>query len=90
MRRSSDDRPHTLADLPTGADDVADMSWAVAVCDDYDDANPHVVVTVEPLGRPGEGLAAHLSPDHTRRLLRALTDALREIGEPSTLTPQEQ
>ena len=90
MRRSIDDRPLTLADLPTGADDVAELSWAVAVCDDYDDANPHVVVTVEPLGRPGEGLVAHLSPDHTRRLLRALTDALREIGEPSTLTPQEQ
>ena len=90
MRRSIDDRPLTLADLPTGADDVAELSWVVAVCDDYDDANPHVVVTVEPLGRPGEGLAAHLSPDHTRRLLRALTDALREIGEPSTLTPQEQ
>lgn len=90
MRRSIDDRPLTLADLPTGADDFAELSWAVAVCDDYDDANPHVVVTVEPLGRPGEGLAAHLSPDHTRRLLRALTDALREIGEPSTLTPQEQ
>ena len=87
MRRSIDDRPLSLADLPSGADDVAELSWAVAVCDDYDDATPHVVLTLEPLGRPGEGLAAHLSPDHARRLVPALSDALREIGEPLTLTP---
>ena len=52
----------------------------MAVCDDYDDANPRVVLTVEPIGRAGEGLAAHLSPDHARRLVRAISDALREIG----------
>lgn len=87
MRRSIDDQPLTLAELPTGLDDVAEVSWAVAVCDDYDDANPRVVLTVEPIGRAGEGLAAHLSPDHARRLVRALTDALREIGEPVSKTP---
>ena len=81
MRRSIDDQPLTLAELPTGLDDVAEVSWAVAVCDDYDDANPRVVLTVEPIGHAGEGLAAHLSPDHARRLVRALTDALREIVE---------
>lgn len=87
MRRSIDDQPLTLAELPTGLDDVAEVSWAVAICDDYDDANPRVVLTVEPIGRVGEGLAAHLSPDHARRLVRALTDALREIGEPVSTTP---
>jgi len=87
VRRSIDDMPLTAGDLPTGADDAMEVSWAVAVCDDYDDATPHVVLTLEPLGRPGEGLAAHLSPDHARRLVRALSDALREIGEPLTLTP---
>jgi len=87
MRRSIDDQPITADDLPPGADDATPVSWAVAICDDYDDATPRVVLTLEPLGRPGEGLAAHLSPDHARRLVRALSDALREIGEPLTLTP---
>jgi len=90
MRRSIDDQPLTHAELPKGSDDVAEVSWAVAICDDYDDARPHVVLTVEQLGHAGEGLAAHLSPSHARRLVRALTDALREIGEPianPTTTP---
>ena len=87
MRRSIDDQPLTLAELPSGSDDVAEVSWAVAICDDYEEPNPHVVLTVEQLGHAGEGLAAHLSPDHARRLIRALTDALREIGEPVSTTP---
>ena len=87
MRRSIDDQPLTHAELPKGSDDVAEVSWAVAICDDYDDASPHVVVTMEALGHAGEGLAAHLSPDHARRLVRAISDALREIGEPVTTTP---
>ena len=87
MRRSIDDQPLTHTELPKGSDDVAEVSWAVAICDDYDDASPHVVVTMEALGHAGEGLAAHLSPDHARRLVRAISDALREIGEPVTTTP---
>lgn len=87
MRRSIDDQPLTHAELPKGSDDVAEVSWAVAICDDYDDASPHVVVTMEALGHAGEGLAAHLSPDHARRLVRAISGALREIGEPVTTTP---
>ncbi len=82
MRRSIDDQPLGAADLPSGADDVTPLSWAVAVCDDYDDAEPRVVLTVEALGHAGEGLVAHLAPAHARRLRRALHDALREIGEP--------
>ena len=81
MRRSIDDFPLDTIDLPAGADDATPVSWAVAVCDDYDDTEPRVVLTVEALGRPGTGLAVHLSPDHARRLRGALHDALREIGE---------
>lgn len=77
MRRSIDDSP--LAEVP-GTDD-APVSWAVAICDDYDDAEPRIVLTLEDIGRPGTGLVAHLDPMNTRRLRAALHDALREIGE---------
>ena len=81
MRRSIDDHPLTEADLPPGADDATRLSWAVAISDDYDDTEPRVVLTVEEVGRAGEGLVAHLRPAHARRLRTALRDALREIGE---------
>lgn len=81
MRRSIDDQPLGTDELPPGADDATEVSWAVAISDDYDDAEPRVVLTVEPLGAPGTGLVAHLGADHTRRLRRALRDALREVGE---------
>jgi hypothetical protein len=83
VRRSIDDMPLTAADLPEGADDAMELSWAVAVCDDYDDATPRVVLTIEEIGNPGAGLVAHLGPDHARRLRGAIHDALREIGEPA-------
>jgi len=81
MRRSIDDYPFEEADLPEGADDAMRLSWAVAISDDYDDAEPRVVLTVEEVGSPGEGLVAHLSADMARRLRHALRDALREVGE---------
>jgi hypothetical protein len=81
MRRSIDDQPFSEADLPAGADDAMRLSWVVAISDDYDDAEPRVVLTMEEVGAPGEGLVAHLGPHHARRLRRALHDALREIGE---------
>lgn len=80
MRRSIDDQPLSAADLPPGADDASPVSWAVAICDDYDDAEPRVVLTVEDLGRPGAGLVLHLSEESARRLRLAVRDALREIG----------
>lgn len=84
MRRSIDDHPATTDDLPPGLEhDVAPVSWAVAVSDDYDDAEPRVVLTVEEVGRAGTGLVAHLSPTIARRLRVALADALEEIGEPA-------
>ena len=81
MRRSIDDYPFTPADLPEGADDASLVSWAVAISDDYDDAEPRVVLTVEEVGHPGAGLVGHLTPDMARRVRGALHDALREIGE---------
>lgn len=84
MRRSIDDHPATAADVPPGLeDDLAPVSWAVAISDDYDDAEPRVVLTVEEVGRPGTGLVSHLSPAIARRLRVALADALAEIGESS-------
>jgi len=81
MRRSIDDQPLTAADLPPGADDATPASWAVAICDDYDDAEARIVLTVEELGQAGAGIVVHLDPDHARRLRGALHDALREIGQ---------
>ena len=84
MRRSIDDHPAGHDDLPPGLEDeLAPVSWAVAVSDDYDDAEPRVVLTVEEVGRAGQGLVTHLSPTIARRLRAALRDALREIGEPA-------
>jgi hypothetical protein len=83
LRRSIDDHPADASDLPPGSDaELSPVSWAVAISDDYDDAEARVVVTVEEVGRPGEGLVAHLSPAIARRLRVALRDALKEIGEP--------
>lgn len=82
MRRSIDDRPASGDDVPPGLeDDAAPISWAVAISDDYDDAQPRVVLTVEEVGKAGQGLVSHLAPDVARRLRVALRDALTEIGE---------
>ena len=81
MRRSIDDYPFDPADGVDGDDDLARISWAVAIADDYDDAKPRVVLTVEEVGRPGQGLVTHLTPTIARRLRAALKDALHEIGE---------
>ena len=46
--------PPTAADVPPGLDgELAPVSWAVAISDDYDDAEPRVVLTVEEVGRAG-------------------------------------
>ena len=83
MRRSIDDYPFAESDLPEDADelDLQRLSWAVAVSDDYGDAEPRVVLTLEEVGAPGAGLIAHLPPAVARRLRVALRDALREIGQ---------
>ena len=80
MRRSIDVVQLDLSEHPAGLDD-APVAWTVAVSDDYDDAEPRVQLTVEPLGGAGEGLVAHLSAANARRLRTTLADALKEIGE---------
>jgi hypothetical protein len=82
VRRSIDDHPFSLEELPPSEEDLQHLSWAVAISDDYDDAEPRVVLTVEEVGNAGAGLIAHLSAGTARRLRVALRDALREIGEP--------
>ena len=71
------------ADYPPQYEDeeLTAISWAVAISDDYDDAEPRVVLTVEEVGKAGYGLVAHLNPTIARRLRVAIRDALREIGE---------
>jgi hypothetical protein len=81
MRRSIDDYPFDPSDGVDGDDELARISWAVAIADDYDDGQPRVVLTVEEVGRPGQGLVTHLSPAIARRLRSAIRDGLREIGE---------
>lgn len=83
VRRSIDDHPFDpAADPVVAADpDLAPVSWAVAISDDYDDGEPRVVLTVDEIGRAGEGLVAHLLPAEARRIRVALRDALREVGE---------
>jgi hypothetical protein len=81
VRRSIDDYPFTTDDLPPSDDELQQLSWAVAISDDYDDAEPRVVLTMEEVGSPGEGLIMHLGGEQARRLRLALRDALREIGE---------
>ena len=83
MRRSIDDQPITESELPPGDEDAMPVSWAIAISDDYDDAQPRVVLTVEAIGNAGAGLVAHLSPDNARRLRAAIHDALKEVGEPA-------
>lgn len=83
MRRSIDDHPFSAGDMPPGWEeqDLQPVSWAVAVSDDYDDAEARVVLTVEEVGSAGAGLVAHLPAPLARRLRVALRDALVEIGE---------
>ena len=83
MRRSIDDYPFDAADYPPAYEDdeLTPISWGIAISDDYDDAEPRVVLTVEEVGRPGTGLVGHLNPTIARRLRVAIRDALKEIGE---------
>ena len=83
MRKSIDDYPFDPAGYPPSyeEEDLTAISWAVAGADDYEDAEPRIVLTVEEVCRAGYGLVAHLSPEIARRLPAAIRDGLREIGE---------
>ena len=83
MRRSIDDYPFNETDMPPGweEDELSPINWLVAISDDYEDAEPRIVLTVEEVGHPGEGLIAHFSPAIARRLRAAIADGLAEVGE---------
>ena len=81
MRRSIDDYPMQPGDLPVGDDDAKLISWGVAVSDDYEDAEPRIVLTIDEIGHAGEGLIGHFTHDMARKLRKALRDGLREIGQ---------
>jgi hypothetical protein len=69
-------------DHPDDDPERARLAWVVAAFDDCELCSDlRVELTVEEVGRPGAGLVAHLSPETARRLIRALTTALGEIGE---------
>lgn len=85
MRRSIDD--DQLPAPPVSEDDYdtsnlpAPMNWSVMICDDYDDMEIRVQLTLEEVGAPATGHVAHMSPDQARRLRRALRSALKEVGQ---------
>ncbi len=79
MRRSIDD---AVDDHPAGDDDRPTASWAVGMSDDCEACGDlRVVLTLEEVGRPGQGVVAHLEPATARRLREALAAALAELGE---------
>lgn len=69
-------------DHPADDPERAQVAWSVVALDDCDECGDvRVVLTLEEVGRPGTGLAAHLAPDTARKLRSALVRALSEIGE---------
>lgn len=69
-------------DHPDDDPERSQLAWAVVAFDDCDMCNDlRVELTLEEVGSPGAGFAAHLSPATARRLVKALGAALREIGE---------
>jgi hypothetical protein len=85
MRKSIDFHTDAADAMPHLDEDEAatPISWIVAVSDDYLDETPRVQLTLEEVGRAGQGVIAHLDADGARRLRRALAVALAEFGEPA-------
>jgi hypothetical protein len=72
-----DDHPEDDADS-----DKVQLAWAVAIMDDCDGCQDlRIELTLEEVGRPGYGQVAHLAPETARRLRRALSAALKDLGE---------
>jgi hypothetical protein len=71
-------------DHPADDPERARLAWSVVAFDDCAECDDlRIELTVEEVGRPGTGLAAHLSPVTARRLRSLLALALKEIGEPA-------
>jgi hypothetical protein len=63
--------------------DKAQSAWAVAIMDDCPDCTDlRVELTLEDVGRAGYGQVAHFSVESVRRLRTALTQALKDLGQP--------
>lgn len=79
MRRSIDD---AVDDHPGEDHDRPPTSWVVGLSDDCEACGDlRVVLTLEEVGRPGQGVVAHLRPATARRLRGAVAAALAELGE---------
>jgi hypothetical protein len=69
-------------DHPADDPERVQISWIVAVLDDCEECEDfRVELTVEEVGKNGQGLVGHLSPDSARKLRAALATGLKEIGE---------
>lgn len=69
-------------DHPDNDPERAQAAWSVVAFDDCEPCGDlRVELTVEEVGRPGTGVVAHLSPVTAKAIVRALSAALREIGE---------
>jgi hypothetical protein len=69
-------------DHPADDPERAQVAWSVVAFDDCEPCGDlRVELTVEEVGRPGTGTVAHLSPGTAKKMVRALTAALRELGE---------
>lgn len=78
MKQSID---FSFDDHPEG-DERPRTAWSVSLLDDCDACEDlRVELILEEEGRPGEGVAAHLSPATARRIRGALADALKDVGE---------
>ncbi|MDH3707038.1 MAG: hypothetical protein OES57_13290 [Acidimicrobiia bacterium] len=83
MRISIDAHTGTPDELPDDweEDGLALLAWSVAISDDYSDFEPRVALTVEEVGRSGQGLTLPMSPAVVRHLRATLATALAQIGE---------
>jgi hypothetical protein len=69
-------------DHPADDPEKTQLAWSVVALDDCEECGDlRIELTLEEVGGPGAGLAAHLSPETARRLRALLAMALKEIGE---------
>ena len=80
MRRSIDDYPFQETDYPPNYEDdeLTPISWAVGISDDYADAEPRVMLTVEEVGRPVEDVGR--AEEEVGRAVEEVGLAVKEFG----------
>ncbi len=71
-------------DHPDDDPEQATSAWSVTISDDCETCeDPRVVLTLEPVGKAGTGVSAHLAPVTARTVIANLQRALKELGEPA-------